>query len=475
MSLFTLFRKLKNIIKNLVRPHSLEPDLARRELILNILILSSLLIFTIINAIRIYDIISNPLDRGLPFLATFLILLFFIFLLFLSKKKKIKLASWLLIIIYFIPAVYCFITWGADLPAALILTILIIALCGVLLNAFSAFFSALFINIFLIILTWLQQNNIISSNNYWRLEPHEVADALVYTILIMTITTIVYIFDRQLRNALSSLQISEKNLKHEKDFLEKRVAERTKEIQEMEAEKISQLYRLAEFGRISSGIFHDLINPLTAISLNLEQMQCQGNIHLSGTKACLNQAIIASNKMEDLINSIKKSINKENEKKAFSPIVEIKNVINLLNYQALKIGVNIKIKSEANIFIYGDALKFHQIISNLVINSLDACKELDTKRTKIISINIKRDCNFVIIRVSDNGSGISLNNLPKIFDSFFSTKKTQGLGLGLSSSKSLLEKDFQGSIEAYSDPGKITIFIIKIPIYKPCDKPCCKK
>lgn len=43
----------------------------------------------------------------------------------------------------------------------------------------------------------------------------------------------------------------------------------------MQSEKISQLYRLAEFGRISAGIFHDLINPLTAISLNLEQINGQ--------------------------------------------------------------------------------------------------------------------------------------------------------------------------------------------------------
>ena len=263
---------LKKFFRWLIEPRSVDDDIRRSESILNILLAVSIGGFILLNIIRIRDFIVGSYNNGLPLFYTLLILAFFIFLLWLSKKGWIKTASWLLVITYSLPMFYSFILWGADLPAALLLAILIITLAGILLGPQLVLISTGFITIFSIILTYLQAQNIIPLQDSWRQAPHELADAIAYAILMMIIAVIAWLFCRGIGRALVRAQQSEKELKEERDSLEIKVITRTEQLRQMEMEKISQLYRLAKFGRLSSGIFHDLINPLTAISLNLEQV-----------------------------------------------------------------------------------------------------------------------------------------------------------------------------------------------------------
>lgn len=464
MKLKQMLKNLKNSILALHKSNNRNPEKARRELVLNILLSLSIISFLIINLIRLKDIIGNPHDSGIPIIFTLLLLLFFIFLFFLSKKGKTSLASFLFIIFYLLPVIYSFLLWGADLPAALIMSILIVCLLGILISARWALIGAVLLNIFLLALSYLQENNVLAVDNSWRLEQHQLADAMVYASLIMIITSVILIFDNQIRKALAKAYQSEEELIKEKEMLEIRVRERTRAIREMEAEKITQLYRLAEFGRISSGIFHDLINPLTAISLNLEQLNCQQIDRLGNTKTCLTQAIKASNKMENLITSIKKSVKQENINKSFSFYEEVSGAISLINYQAKKYDIDIILKGDKKLSIYGDPLKFNQIISNLIINAIDACQASKNQSKKRVEISIKQKHNLAVIKVLDNGDGIKIENINKVFEPFFTTKDKKGLGLGLSSSKSILEKYFKGSIQVNRIKNEKTIFTIKIPL-----------
>ncbi len=284
-------KTLSEKIKQLLAPRSLDEEIARREQILNILIFFSIICFSALSLIRLLDFIAHGSDRGLAPALLLLILSFFIFLFWLSKKKMFKTASWLLIIIYSLPMLYSFITWGADLPAALLMAILIITFFGVLMGSQASLISASILSVFLITLTWLQTNGLMATVNYWRLEKNELGDTIAYAVLMMVITVIVWIFDNGLNKALRRAHISEVALKQERNDLEIKVIERTAQLRELEAEKIEQLYRLAEFGRLSSGVFHDLINPLTAVSLNLEQIKNEGTTSLANAKDCLSQAI----------------------------------------------------------------------------------------------------------------------------------------------------------------------------------------
>lgn len=263
----------KNLFSKMTNPPNLTEDKGRQKVILDVLLSFSILIFIIINIIRIIDHIIYNEKRGLPLWSTMLILIFLFWLARLSRYGRIKFASILLISLYSLPAIFCLMVWGADLPAGLLLIVLIIIMSVALLGAKSTFVVSFIASGFLISLTILQNNNLITIQDYWRQEQNQVGDAITYSALLLIIASVIWLFAHSIRQSLMRAQKSEQALKEERDSLEIKVKERTDELRQAEQEKIGQLYRLAEFGRLSSGIFHDLMNPLTAVSLNLEQIK----------------------------------------------------------------------------------------------------------------------------------------------------------------------------------------------------------
>ncbi len=168
--------------------------------------------------------------------------------------------------------------------------------------------------------------------------------------------------------------------------------------------------------------------------------------------------------MEDLIACIKKSIRPENNKVNFCPRIEIETVINILAYKARKAKVEIVFSGAESFNIYGDPVKFSQIIINLISNGIDS-SEFQTENTlKKVSVNLTKKDNSLIITVEDCGPGIAPENINKIFQPFFSTKNGQGLGLGLSSTKTIVEKEFLGTIAVSSRPHEKTEFTVSIPL-----------
>lgn len=460
--------------RDLISSNNHNDDQSRREKILNLILVYSIISFTIINLVRITDYLLYTEENGLPLWTTLVILTFFIVLFWLSKQNYGKLAASLLIITYALPMFYSFKIWGTDLPAGLLLAVLVITLSGVLLSDRLALISTALISVFLILLTNWQAKGYFSVQDYWRYQKTEIADALIYSILLTIIAIIAWLFCRGIQQALDRAKRSEAELKEERDSLEIKVAERTAQLRQIEAEKINQLYRLAEFGRLSSGIFHDLINPLTAISLNLEQVKDTEINPVMNAKSYLNQALLATHRMEGLVTGIKKQIQKESNASVFIINEEIEQIIQILTYKARQAKVQIYFSAESSIKLYGDAVKFGQIITNLLANAIEASeatknqtfKNQTPAEPKNINIKLIDKNNSAVITVSDQGCGVAPENLTKIFEPFFSTKKEngRGLGLGLASTKSIVEKDFHGTIIIESQPDAGCLFTISLPI-----------
>lgn len=112
--------------------------------------------------------------------------------------------------------------------------------------------------------------------------------------------------------------------------------------------------------------------------------------------------------------------------------------------------------------------EFNQVILNLIINSSHAIAEKrgeGAAQKGTIGVSTRRDGDFVEIRISDDGSGISEDIRPKIFDPFFTTKDVgKGTGQGLAISHSVIVKKHGGTIDFESKLGEGTTFIIKLPI-----------
>ena len=454
--------KIAEWLKRLLTPHQIDEDKKREELILNILLFFSISGLFILNVIRIIDHVLYSERNGLPLFVTILAFFFFIFLLWLSRKAWVKTASSLLIITFALPMFYSLFNWGADLPAGLLLAVLVIILSGILLGARFVFISTLVISIILVFINEGQGYGLITVKSYWRDIPAQIGDVIANIVLITIISAVAWLFTREINKSLKRAHLSEKLLREERDSLEIKVEARTQELLALEAEKVKQLYRFAEFGRLSSGIFHDLINPLTAVSLNLEQIKIETDTKILSAKTYLSQALLATNKMEGLISSIKKQIARESSIQTFSLNQEIEQTIQILSYKARRAQVEIKFINDIDFKLYGDALKFSQVITNIIANAIEACEESEIK---IIVVNLTMIDERIQIKISDSGIGISEENLKKIFLPFFSTKKSngRGLGIGLATTKDIIEKDFQGEILVSSIINQGSTFLINIP------------
>lgn len=245
----------------------------------------------------------------------------------------------------------------------------------------------------------------------------------------------------------------------------------------LQQDEISQLYRLAELGRLSSGIFHDLINPLTAVSLNLEQIKKESGARsapeedISRARAYLDQALLAAHRMEGLMTGVKKQIQKEGGVIAFNPGIEIREIIQILAYKARRANVRIEFTETKNLVFTGDALKFGQIIINLLTNAIDASE--NRRQEQLVAISLKKKNDKIIITTKDKGIGIIPENINKIFEPYFSTKKknNQGLGIGLALTKDIIEKTFGGTIKVASQLGIGTSFIVLLPLGNPSEIP----
>lgn len=463
---------IKKIFKKLTAPKAKKEDTKRREYVLNILLLGIIVFLLVVIAIFISDMaVSGLYYQQVNLLKTLIsylaILLAFIFLFFLSRRGFILTASGILISILVIATSFLVASFGAELPTGLLGYILAIIFAGILINSGFAFLTTIISCLAILTITYLQINGHIEVNSYWKSEPLKIVDIIMFCAMFFVVAVVSWLSNRETEKSLRRARKSEAELKKERDMLEIKVEKRTAELKKAQAEKMAELSRFAEFGRISSGLFHDLVNPLTALSLNLEQIN-NGQDNIDNAKSYLDQSIKTTRRMGDLINAVKKQIAHQQNSTYFSLNKEIEEIIELMAYKARKANVNIIFEADENINTLGDPVKFSQVIMNIVANAIDAFDEMEKKSTnKQVLINIKKDKQNTLITIKDNGSGIKPENLPKIFEAFFTTKNfSKGSGIGLSSSKNIIEDIFAGSIQVVSEYGRGTEFIINIPLIK---------
>jgi signal transduction histidine kinase len=460
----------KTFFHKLLDSRSQDEDSKRKEFILNVLLLSSTLLFFAAAGASLLISFLRPESyrhNSISLLILFSIFAFFAILLILSRKGFGSASAHILIIIFFLFALLMGYRWGIDVNASLLIYALVIVMAGILVNTRFAFLMTGLIAFVLISVGYLQEAGLYAPDRYWRSEPWQMSDTIMTAIIFFVIATVSWLSNREIERSLLRAHRSEDSLRKERDMLEATVEERTRELKEAQLEKISQLYSLAEFGRLSSGLFHDLMNPLTAVSLNVEKAKSEGQAHeggLSKAEQYLDQAFVAAQRMERFIVAVRKQIGKEGDKRQFSPVEETRQVIDILSYKARLADVDIVLAESVVSQIVGDPVQWSQIMLNLISNGIDAYDDMPKAvdpRTVIVAFSEHKDA--IVCTVLDHGIGIPKENMEKIFEPFFTTKPRQGAkgtGIGLSLVKRMIEKNFNGAISAASSQETGTIFSV---------------
>ncbi len=228
--------------------------------------------------------------------------------------------------------------------------------------------------------------------------------------------------------------------------------------------QIVQSEKLATLGQLVAGVAHEINTPLGAISSNFDLLDTIAeNLPTDNELAALVKEVAPVNKeairrISRLISSLKNFTRLDEAKKKVVDLKEgILSTIALIAHEAKNcVEIKTDFTDIPKVSCYPDYI--NQVFMNILLN---ACQSIKNKGEVLVSTMQEGD--FVKVSIVDNGEGISKENLSKIFDFGFTTKKIgQGTGLGLALAKKIVE-EHEGRIEVESNLGKGTIFNIYLP------------
>ncbi len=443
--------------RRLIQPHSNKPELARKEHIFYILLIGSLYLVSaaaILVSWSFYIHYLNHQDFHGASPGLVISIIFSLLSLYqISKQGQPRLAAQIYLVTLWLITIYTSLRWGALLYQAVLMYALIIVFAGILISTRISFIITIITSSVIMALTYFQAHELIYTDQLWRQSPPHLGNAIIVSFTLVVIALFSWLSNQEISRALNQAQKSEQALKKERDSLEIKVQQRTQQLKQVQLEKMMQWKRFVNIGKIASGLFHDIRNYLTSVTLDIE---------LDKNK----RALSTMRQIQTFVQNTQKQLGDENHYQWFSPSTEIKELLGLLDYSAKKHQVELILKQPSTQQIYGPISIFHQIIINLLNNAIDACDRQDPKinTDHQIVINIITTKTKLIIKIKDSGSGINPQLQAKIFEPFFTTKhKSNNSGLGLFLTKAAIEQHFSGTINLTSKLGVGTTFTISLP------------
>lgn len=285
--------------------------------------------------------------------------------------------------------------------------------------------------------------------------------AIVSVITAIFLAIITASFTAILREYKTNLYVKNKELEELNKGLEDRVSAEVAKSEERQYLLIKQS-RLAAMGELISNIAHYWRQPLNAVSIILQDFP------MAYEEGEMDEKYIKSNtqKAVTMIEDLSKSLEKfrgffapDTEKKLFNIKSKVSEAISLLSASFDGRDITVTIDSAQEPEAVGHPNEFMQVILNVLLNSKDAIVKNKIEKG-VINISISKENDNALITITDNGGGIEDDAIDKIFEPYFTTKfKSNGAGMGLYMSKSIIEDSMGGTIEALSKDKTTTVNI----------------
>jgi C4-dicarboxylate-specific signal transduction histidine kinase len=231
-------------------------------------------------------------------------------------------------------------------------------------------------------------------------------------------------------------------------------------------EQLVQAGKLATLGELTTGVAHELNNPLNNIGLFVGNVIDQvelGKLDPERVVSDLGKAMEQVRKATEIITHLRtfgRPASVTLERVDVDEVVE--RSLSLVQEQLRLRGIEVSFDlCRDELVVVGNSIQLEQVFINLLTNSRDALAESATKKIHIAS---SRDGDLVRITVADSGAGIPPDIEGRIFDPFFTTKEVgAGTGLGLSITYSIV-KEHGGQIAVEGRPGIGALFTIELPL-----------
>jgi C4-dicarboxylate-specific signal transduction histidine kinase len=260
----------------------------------------------------------------------------------------------------------------------------------------------------------------------------------------------------------SGLKQAKAEIKKLNDELEQRVVERTrqlttvndelrKEIEERQRVQaalqqsqmeLTHVGRLTAMGELVASIAHEVGQPLTAIVTNgsfLLRRLAGTTTNPDGLRAAADAIVADGKRASSVISRIRTLLKKQNTEMVELDINDaIQEVASLLGNEASRHRVVMSTDLAAGLpRVRCDRVQLQQVLVNLIMNAVDATRAICDDPREIL-IRSAKEAESVVVSVEDSGTGFTAEQMERIFEPFFTTKP-QGIGMGLSISRSIVE------------------------------------
>src|SRR5258708_6894737 len=254
--------------------------------------------------------------------------------------------------------------------------------------------------------------------------------------------------------------------------LEQRVVERTSQLRqasealrEAQAE-LAHVNRVTAMGQLAATISHEVMEPISAginnarAALNWLDSQPPKPEEV---RQALGETVKEGNRAVDVISRIRALIKKAPPRKDACDINEaIREVVGLTRGEMVKNNISAQTQlGEELPRIQGDKVQLQQVILNLIINAVDAMSGT-SEGSRMLFISTAKDVGGVLVTVRDSGPGLSPETVERLFDAFYTTK-ADGMGMGLSICRSIVEAH-GGRIWASRDAGQGATLQFTLPL-----------
>jgi C4-dicarboxylate-specific signal transduction histidine kinase len=278
----------------------------------------------------------------------------------------------------------------------------------------------------------------------------------------------------------------EEALREARDELGLRVAERTVDLQKSNSElrksiqqheeaqqvlmrtqaELARLARILTMGELTASIAHEVNQPLTAVvnsgNACLEWLRAQPP-NLDEARQAAETVVQSGTRAGAVMSRIRALFQQRAPSKDWFDINEaIHELVVLLQQEAANHRITIRTELSSDLpLIRGDRVQLQQVVLNLMMNGIDAMRDMRKHSKEIHIVSRKENSSGIQIVVEDCGVGISPETAEKIFEPFFTTKP-EGIGMGLSISRSIVESH-EGRLWAVPRPAGGAIFQFTIP------------
>jgi len=275
-------------------------------------------------------------------------------------------------------------------------------------------------------------------------------------------SVIVNTLERPFDILYQELTVSKDSLQVLSDGLKQKVDKQVTEL--IEKEKLLQNQsRLALMGEMIANIAHQWKQPLNSLALSIQIASHKfelGELSVEEMKEYESQEMTQVMYMAQTINDFSDFFSPDKTKWNFAVRKCLDKTVAIINTVYHENHIKLTSDIHDDIFVFGYDNELVQVLLNLLNNAKDALLEKEVSEP-LVELHVYRENGFACITVSDNAGGIPPENLGKIFDSYFTTKKS-GTGIGLYMARMIIEKNFNGRLTADNTTGG-AFFLVELP------------